>query len=77
MGIRKHGEKSIAVMFKELNQLDKGTKEGNPVVIPQNPHLLTAKEKREALEAVNLIKEKDAVKSKEELAPMVQDNVVF
>jgi len=64
MGIRKHGEKAIAAMFKELNQLDKGAKKGNPVVIPQNPHLLTAKEKREALEAVNLIKEKRCGKIK-------------
>ena len=64
-------------MFKELYQLVKGSKEGNPIVIPQNPHILTTKEKREALEAVNLTKEKDAVKSKGELAPMGLDNVVF
>ena len=55
-GIRKHGEKAIAAIFKELNQLDKGAKEGNPVVIPLDPYKLTTQEKREALEAVNLIK---------------------
>jgi len=43
MGIRKHGEKAITAMFKELNQLDKGAKKGNPVVIPQNSHLFTTK----------------------------------
>ena len=45
-GIRKHGEKAIAVIFKELNQLDKGAKEGNPVVIPQDPTKLTSQEKK-------------------------------
>ena len=63
-GIRKHGEKAIAVIFKELNQLDKGAKEGNPVVIPQDPTKLTSQEKREALEAINLIKEKRCGKLK-------------
>ena len=63
-GIRKHGEKAIAAIFKELNQLDKGAKEGNPVVIPLDPYKLTTQEKREALEAVNLIKEKRCGKLK-------------
>ena len=63
-GIRKHGEKSIAAIFKELNQLDKGAKEGNPVMIPLDPYKLTTQEKREALEAVNLIKEKRCGKLK-------------
>ena len=45
-GIRKHGEKAIAVIFKELNQLDKGAKEGNLVVIPQDPSTITSQEKR-------------------------------
>ena len=41
-GIRKHGEKSIEVILKELNQLDKGVKEGNPVVISQDLSKLTS-----------------------------------
>ena len=57
-GIKKHGQVAIAALFKELKQLDRGVLEGNPVVVPQNPDVLTPEEKKRALEAVNLIKEK-------------------
>ena len=57
-GIKKHGEKAIAAVFKELQQLDTGVLPGKPVVAPQDPLELTAKDLEEALEAVNLIKEK-------------------
>ena len=57
-GIKKHGDKAVAAVFKELQQLDTGVLPGNPVVAPQDPTELTAKDMREALEAVNLIKEK-------------------
>ena len=57
-GIKKHGEAAIAAIFKELKQLDSGPMKGKPVVTPMNPDLLTKEEKAQALEAVNLIKEK-------------------
>lgn len=57
-GIEKHGERTVAAIIKELKQLDVGAKAGNPVVIPQVPHELTEKDEKEALEAINLIKEK-------------------
>ena len=57
-GIKKHGEKAVTAVFKELQELDTGVLPGNPVVVPQDPTKLTAKELEEALEAVNLIKEK-------------------
>ena len=57
-GIKLHGEKATAALFKEFKQLDKGCLEGNPVVGPIYLKDLTDKEKEEALEAVNLIKVK-------------------
>ena len=57
-GIRKHGEKAIAVLVKEFKQLDKGPMEGKKVIMPLVYSTLTKQEKREALEAINLIKEK-------------------
>ena len=57
-GIKKHGQKAVAAVFKELQQLDTGVLPGNPVVAPQDLSKLTAKDLEEALEAVNLIKEK-------------------
>ena len=57
-GIKKHGEKAVAAVFKEFQQLDSGVLPGNPVVTPQDPAELTTKDLEGALEAVNLIKEK-------------------
>ena len=57
-GIKKYGQVAIAPLFKELKQLDRGVLEGNPVVVPTDPDVLTPEEKKRALEAVNLIKEK-------------------
>ena len=57
-GIKKHGEKAIAVLLKELTQLDKGPMEGKNVVTPIEYDTLSEQDKKEALEAVNLIKEK-------------------
>ncbi len=47
-------------MFKEFEQLNKGAVPGKkkPVVGPHDASVLTDNEKRRALEAVNLIKEK-------------------
>ena len=57
-GIRRFGEKAIAAMIKELKQLNDGAVEGKPVVGAVDPDSLTSQEKFEALEAINLIKEK-------------------
>ena len=56
--IKKHGEKAMAAMFKELKQLNNGAMDGKPVIALIDPKLLTTVEKERALEAVNLIKEK-------------------
>ena len=45
-------------MFKELKQLDVGAMDGNPVITPIDVKILTRVEKEQALEAINLIKEK-------------------
>ena len=45
-------------MFKELKQLDQGAMERKSVVQGIDLSTLSKQEKREALEAVNLIKEK-------------------
>ena len=40
-GIRKHGEKAIAMIIKELKQLNDGAVPDKPVVIPINVDYLT------------------------------------
>ena len=45
-------------MIKDLTQLDRGAVDGKPVVIPIDPKLLTPENKKKALDAVDLIKEK-------------------
>ena len=57
-GIKKHGEFAIAALVKEFKQLVDGAMEGKPVVWPIVYSTLSKKEKYEALEAINLIKEK-------------------
>ena len=57
-GIKKHGEIAIAALMKEFKQLVVGAMEGKPVVEAVMAGDLSNKDKREALEAVNLIKEK-------------------
>ena len=42
-------------MYKDFGQLDKGAMPNKLVVLPQYPKKITRTEKREALEAVNLI----------------------
>ena len=56
--INKSGEKAVAAMVKEYRQIDKGPMEGSPVTPPVDPNALYYKERRKALEAVNLVKEK-------------------
>ena len=57
-GIKKHGQIAIAALFKELKQLDYGVMKGKPVVVPTDPDILSPNDKKQALEAINLIKEK-------------------
>ena len=60
VGIERHGEVRVAVMYKELIQLNDGAVEGlnNPVVAPIDPKSITDEEKQCVLNVVNLIKEK-------------------
>ena len=57
-GFKKFGQKAIASMFKELKQLHDGAMEGKPVVQPVDIKNTTEQERKEALEAVALIKQK-------------------
>ena len=57
-GIKKHGEAAVAAMIKEYTQLNEGAVPGKPVVVPTDATTLTEEEKKKALPAVNLIKEK-------------------
>lgn len=57
-GIKMFGERAIAALLKEYNQMDKAPMPGKPVFGAVDYHTLSVQEKKEALEAVNLIKEK-------------------
>ena len=63
-GIKLFGERALAAMFKELKQLSDGVVPGKPVIQPIAFEDLTEKDKKEALEAVNLIAEKRCGKIK-------------
>ena len=63
-GIKLFGEEAIAAIYKEYKQLDEGAKKGNPVVSPTPWEDLTDEDKRKALDAVNLIKQKRCGKIK-------------
>ena len=58
-GIKLHGEKAITAMFKEYNQL-----QDMKVLGRINPDTLNQEQKRKALRAINLIKEKRCGKIK-------------
>ena len=57
-GLRKHGSRAFAALLKEMKQLHDGAMPGKPVIMPIAHDDLTKKEKREALEAISLLKEK-------------------
>jgi hypothetical protein len=63
-GIKRFGEKAIAALFKEYKQLDEGAMKGKPVLAPINPDTLSYEQRKQALYAVNLIKEKRCGKIK-------------
>ena len=53
-GIKKHGEKAIATIFKELRQLNDDDMPGKPVIGPIPFANFTQRDKDKALEAVNI-----------------------
>ena len=57
-GIKRFGEKAVAALVKEFKQLNEGAIPGKPVICPVDPKTLTVSEKKKALNAVTLIKEK-------------------
>ena len=57
-GFKQFGAKAVAAMVKEFTQLNEGAVPGKPVVVPTDASTLTDTEKKKALRAVNLIKEK-------------------
>ena len=57
-GIKEYGQKAVAAIIQEFKQLNDGVLPGKPVICPIDPNKLSKNEKREALNAVNLIKYK-------------------
>ena len=57
-GFKKFGEAAVAAMVKEFTQLNTGAAPGKPAVVPIDADCLTDIEKKKALRAINLIKEK-------------------
>ena len=57
-GIEKFGEEAVSALMKEFKQLDQGSIPGKRVVCPVNPSTLTSTERKRALNAVTLIKQK-------------------
>ena len=52
---RRFGERAVSAMIKELKQLNEGSMEDRPAVVPIDPSTLTIADKKMALETVNLI----------------------
>ena len=63
-GFKLFSERAVAAMYKEFKQLNKGAMPGKPIVSPVDYHTLSDEDKRQALETVNLIKEKRSGKIK-------------
>ena len=57
-GFKVYGKLAVAAMVKEFTQLSVGAVPGKPVVGPVDASTLTSQEKKKAMAAVNLIKEK-------------------
>ena len=62
-GIKLFDQKAIVAMMKELKQLNDGVIPRNPVIQPIPFEKLTPKDKKEALEAVNIIAQKKVRKN--------------
>eukprot|EP00957_Ditylum_brightwellii_P184533 14054952-Ditylum_brightwellii.AAC.1 len=56
--IKMFGKHAVAALFKGYKQLNGEAVPGKPVISPIDPKTLTKKDRRQALETVNLIKEK-------------------
>ena len=59
-GFKRFGEDAVIAMLKEYTQLDKGAVEGKPVIEGISADSLSEEQKKQALEAVNLIKKKNS-----------------
>ena len=57
-GFKLFRERAVAVMIKELKQLEEGPMPGKKFVTAINPDTLSAEDKAKSLNAVNLIKQK-------------------
>ena len=57
-GIKQFGEEAIAALIKKFKHLDQGAIPGKSVICLVDPITLTTEEKRQALNAINLIKQK-------------------
>ena len=68
-GLERFGEKAVEAVLKEFAQLDDSNS-----FEPHHAHLLTKDQKKDALILINLLKNKDAEKSKGELVLMVENN---
>ena len=66
-GIKTFGEKAVAAMLKEPKPLDEGAMAGKPVIQPMHVNILTREDRRGALNAINLIKEKRDATIKERI----------
>ena len=73
-GIKMFGQRAIAAMFKELKQLNDGVSPGKPVIAPIPFESLSDDNKKKALEAVNLIAQKNVDASKDVHVQMGHDN---
>ena len=58
-GIERFGERAVGAIIKEYKQLDQGSFSSKPVDQPIEQNNLTKEDRSKALEAVNLIKEKE------------------
>ena len=63
-GMKLFGERAVAACIKEFSQLSNGVVPGKPVIQPVNLKDVTREERLQALEAVNLIKQKRCGKVK-------------
>ena len=66
-GMKRFGDRALAAMISKYEQLDEGVMPGKTVFGCIDPKNITMEERKRAIEAVNLIKRKDLVRTKGEL----------
>ena len=69
-GVKKNGDRALAVIISEYEQLNEGVIPGKLVFGCIDPKDITMEERKRALEAVNSIKRRDLVRSKGEVVQM-------